>query len=37
MENTKVENNFIMCPKIDFAFKLVFGDIKNKDMEQKQT
>ena len=29
-----VEDNFIMLPKVDFAFKLIFGDQKNIDVLQ---
>ena len=29
-----VEDNFIMLPKVDFAFKLIFGDSNNIDLLQ---
>lgn len=32
MPKKKVDDNFIMSPKIDFVFKLLFGDEKNKDL-----
>lgn len=32
MPKKKVTDNFIMSPKIDFVFKLLFGDEKNKDL-----
>ena len=30
--NEYVDDNFIMSPKNDFVFKLIFGDEKNKDV-----
>ncbi|MHC1748013.1 MAG: Rpn family recombination-promoting nuclease/putative transposase [Cellulosilyticaceae bacterium] len=30
--NNPYEENFIMSPKVDFVFKLIFGDEKNKDI-----
>ncbi len=30
--NNKYIDNFIMSPKNDFVFKLIFGDEKNKDI-----
>ncbi|ADL52034.1 Rpn family recombination-promoting nuclease/putative transposase [Clostridium cellulovorans] len=32
MTKKKIDDNFIMSPKIDFVFKLLFGDEKNKDL-----
>lgn len=28
----QMKQSFIMSPKVDFAFKLLFGDEKNKDL-----
>ncbi|WP_263488235.1 Rpn family recombination-promoting nuclease/putative transposase [Clostridium sp. FP2] len=30
--NRKLSDGFLMSPKIDFVFKLLFGDEKNKDI-----
>lgn len=32
IDNNELDDNFIMSPKIDFVFKLIFGDEKNKDV-----
>ncbi|WP_310939911.1 Rpn family recombination-promoting nuclease/putative transposase [Clostridium sp. SHJSY1] len=31
-KNRNIDNEFIMSPKNDFVFKLLFGDEKNKDL-----
>ena len=32
MGKKKIDDNFIMSPKVDFTFKLLFGDPKHKDL-----
>lgn len=32
VKQTSVDDGFLMSPKVDFVFKLIFGDEKNKDL-----
>lgn len=31
-KQTLTDDGFLMSPKVDFVFKLIFGDTKNKDL-----